>query len=262
MSAVLLATAVVVLWPRPAAAQLGPCATPAGPKLPDLVSDAQLLTTQMYVSEEQFNANSCAVVEGVVSKPGKQTLLRFNSSTANIGRADLYIGDPAQCPALFEFSPCHQHLHFHEYAAYRLWTAAGYTNWLATRDPNTPADSGTNAQLLAAATAVGDLITGHKQGFCMMDSAPYVQSPPGPATYLDCNAYQGISIGWEDVYPPQLPDQFIQISGLKEGTYVLENQVNPNQKLPESDYTNNSAAVTLYYTPKHGNVPASVTVIP
>jgi hypothetical protein len=262
MCAVLFASSVLLLWPRSAAAQLGPCATPVGPQTPDLISDGQLLKTQMYVSEEQFNANSCAVVEGVVSKPGKQTLLRFNSSTANIGKTDMYIGDPAQCPALFEFSPCHQHLHFKQYAAYRLWTPAGYANWLATRDVNAPADSGTNAQLLAAAVASGDLISGHKQGFCMVDSAPYPgANNPGPATYLSCSSNQGISVGWEDIYPPQLPDQFIEISGLAEGSYVLENQVNPNLILPESDYTNNSAAVFLYYTPKHGNQPASVQVI-
>jgi hypothetical protein len=261
MYAVALAIAVVLFRPSPAAAQLGPCAAPTGPKLPDLISDGQLLATQMYVSVEQFNNNSCAVVEGVVSKPGNQTLLRFNSSTPNIGKTDMFIGDPTQCPALFEFSPCHQHWHFKDYAAYRLWTAAGYANWVATRDLTAPADTGTNAQILAAAVASGDLVTGHKQGFCMMDSAAYVQNPPGPAKYLDCNANQGISVGWEDIYPPQLPDQFIQITGLNEGTYVLENQVNPGQRLPESDYTNNSAAVTLYYTPKHGNTPASVQII-
>ena len=54
--------------------------------------------------------------------------------------------------------------------------------------------------------------------------------------------------------------QFIQITGLREGTYVLENQVNPDHLLPESSYSNNFAAVKLHYTPKHGNTPASVQV--
>ena len=55
--------------------------------------------------------------------------------------------------------------------------------------------------------------------------------------------------------------QFIQITGLREGTYVLENQVNPDHLLPESSYSNNFAAVKLHNTPKHGNTPASVQVI-
>src|SRR5262249_5937154 len=152
-------------------------------------------------------SSSCTVVEGVVDRPGKQTVLRFNSSSPNIGQADMYIGNPAQCPQLFEFSDCHQHLHFKNYTAYRLWTETGYANWVAMRDPGAPADSGINAQLLAAATANGDLISGRKQGFCMVDSAPYPGAPsqPGPAKYLSCSTNQGISVGWEDIYAPQLP---------------------------------------------------------
>jgi lysyl oxidase len=50
--------------------------------------------------------------------------------------------------------------------------------------------------------------------------------------------------------------------GCADGTYVLENQVNPDQVLPESDYTNNFAAVKFYYTSRHGNTPASVQIIP
>jgi lysyl oxidase len=77
------------------------------------------------------------------------------------------------------------------------------------RDPGSPANSGINAQLLAAAEASGDLVSGHKQGFCMVDSAQY-SAGAGPAKFLSCSTSQGISVGWEDVYPPQLPDQFIQ----------------------------------------------------
>jgi len=246
-----------------AQAQLAPCAVPIGPDRPDLIMDQNLLQSQIYVSEEQFTSSSCTVQEGVVTRPGKQTLLRFSSSTPNIGQADMNIGDPAQCPSLFEFSPCHQHLHFEDYTAYRLWTEAGYVNWIAMRDGSAPANAGINAQLIATATASGDLISGHKQGFCMVDSAAYpgaVQN--GPAKYLSCSSNQGITVGYEDIYPPQLPDQFIQITGLRDGTYVLENQVNPDQVLPESDYTNNFAAVKFYYTSRHGNTPASVQIIP
>jgi hypothetical protein len=260
----LLAGAALLFCSRPAAAQLGPCAVPAGPVSPDLIMDQNLLKTQIFVSEEQFNSNSCTVVEGAVSKPGKHVLLRFNSSTPNIGATDMYIGDPNQCVGtLFHFSECHQHLHFEDYTAYRLWTQGGYANWVASRDPVAPVNSGLNAQLLAAAVANGDLIVGRKQGFCMIDSIPYAGSPvtPGPAKYLSCNSNQGISVGWDDVYGPQLPDQFIQITGLREGVYVLENQVNPNQLLPESNYANNFAAVTVHYVPKHGNMPATVEVI-
>ena len=260
----LAAAAVAVaalLSSRAASAQVGACAVPQGPALPDLVMDQRLLSTQIFVSEEQYTASSCTVVEGVVTRPGKQVVLRFNSSSANVGQSDMVIGDPSQCPLLFEFSDCHQHLHFRDYSAYRLWTEAGYANWVATRDPNAPANVGNNANILAAATASGDLISGHKQGFCMVDSAQYSASA-GPAKFLSCSNNQGISVGWEDVYAPQLPDQFIQITGLAEGTYVLENQVNPDQLLPEANYGNNFAAVRIHYTPRKGNTAATVQVLP
>jgi hypothetical protein len=150
----------------PLAAQLGPCAELIGPLLPDLIIDQQRLAEQIYVSEEHFSNKDCTVVEGCVAKAGNHTLLRFNTSTANIGLADLNIGDPTPCIVLFHLSECHQHLHFENYADYRLWTVAGYQNWLATGDPGAPVNSGLNAQLLATALANGELIIGHKQGFC------------------------------------------------------------------------------------------------
>src|SRR5437879_6103317 len=200
--AALLAAAALLLCASPAAAQLGPCAVPIGPQSPDLIMDQHLLETQIFVSEEQFTPSSCAVAEGVVTRPGKQVLLRFSSATPNVGQADLNIGDPSQCVGtLFHFSECHQHLHFEEYSAYRLWTESGYANWVAARDAGAPTNSGINAQLLAAAAVSGDLVSGHKQGFCMVDSAIYpgAPSPPGAAKYLSCSSNQGVSVGWEDI---------------------------------------------------------------
>ena len=250
-----------LLWaPRPAAAQVGACAVPTGPQLPNLIVEGHLLPSQLTVTVEKFLPSSCSVVEGV-TKQGKQVILRFNSSTPNVGDTDMFIGDPAQCPTLFEFSDCHQHLHFIDYSAYRIWTVGGYANWVAMRDPGAPTNSGINAQLLASATTSGDLISGHKQGFCMVDSGQY-SSNAGPAKYLSCSSNQGISVGWEDIYPPYLPDQFIAISNLSEGDYVLENQVNPNQLLPETQYADNFASVKIHYIQPHGNMPPSVQVIP
>ena len=117
-------------------------------------------------------------------------------------------------------------------------------------------------ELLAVAVANGELVIGHKQGFCMFDSYHYDPARgPEQKVYMDCASNQGISVGWSDEYGPQLPGQFVQITGVPEGDYVLENQVNPIHALPESDYSNNFAAVKLHYTPKHGKIPGTVEVI-
>lgn len=236
-------------------AQLGPCAVPIGPNLPDLIVDQGLMKAQIYLTEESFSPNGCTVREGCVSAPGEHLLLRFMSSTPNIGKADLFVGDPTLCLAsLFQFSECHQHLHFREYADYRLWTLAGYQKWVAKRDLGQPTDSGRNASLLDAAAKNGELVVGRKQGFCVIDVAPFQfgDVEPGPAVYRSCGSNQGIKVGWADQYVPLLACQFIEMDSVPEGFYVLEDHVNPEQLLPESDYTNNSSAVQFYFKPKQG----------
>src|SRR5207245_4046952 len=73
-------------------AQQGSCATQVGPKMPDLIVDQAVLGSQMFVTEESFGNSTCTVKENCVTSPGKHLLLRFNGSTANVGKADLVIG--------------------------------------------------------------------------------------------------------------------------------------------------------------------------
>jgi hypothetical protein len=258
----LLALAVLLIPSSSTFAQIGPCAVPTGPNLPDLIVDQDLLKAQMYVTEETFSAAGCTVIEGCVTSPGTHLLLRFMSSTPNIGKADLVIGDPRLClDGLFRFSECHQHLHFEEYADYRLWTEDGYARWVAERDLSKPTNSGKNLKLLEAAKKSGDLVIGRKQGFCIIEINPYRfgTTQPPPLRYQSC-LDQGLQVAWADQYVPQLSCQFVQVTGLKEGFYILEDQVNPEQLLPESDYTNNASAVRFFFKPKQGRFGPSVQV--
>jgi hypothetical protein len=252
-----------------ASAQVGPCGVPIGPLLPDLIVDQQAMASQIYVASEQYTAKSCNIVEGSLSQAGNHTLLRFLSSTPNIGQTALHIGDPNQCPALFHFAECHQHFHFMQYADYRVWTVPGYQKWLAARDLSQPSNTGPNQALLDAATASGELMNGrkvggHKQGFCMADVARYPVDgiePVEPA-YLSCSSNQGLSIGWADQYGPYLDGQFVEITDIPDGVYVLEDHVNPAHVLPEADYTNNSSAVTFKFTAKKGKTGPAIEIIP
>lgn len=247
-----------------AVAQLGPCAVPIGPLRPDLIVDRQLLRAQMHVTEETFSPTSCTVVEGCVTSPGTHLLLRFMSSTPNIGQTDLVIGDPSKClGGLFHFSECHQHLHFQEYADYRLWTLAGYEKWVAQRDLTKPTNSGRNAQLLEQARRDGELMVARKQGFCVIDVAPFQfgNVEPGPPVYRSCTQNQGLKVGYADQYGPQLACQFIQMTGVLEGDFVLEDHVNPEQLFPESDYTNNASAVKFHFKPKQGRFGPVIEII-
>src|SRR5258708_4993024 len=202
----MFALLVVVLCPpigSPVRAQQGSCATQIGPKMPDLIVDQAVLGAQMFVTEESFGSNTCTVKENCVTSPGKHLLLRFNGSTANVGKADLVIGNPGSCGTLFIFDDCHQHYHFQQFADYRVWSLDGYNTWVANSDLTIASDAGINDQLISLAVSNGQLKTTRKQGFCISDDVSYL-STAGPATYLNFEQNQKVFVGWGEQYPPPI----------------------------------------------------------
>ena len=82
---------------------------------------------------------------------------------------------------------------------------------------------------------------GHKVGFCLEDAHSW-SSNANPQVKYDCN-YQGIQAGWADVYAAGLPCQYIDITGVPPGDYVLRLAINPAGLLPEADTNNNVTLV-------------------
>jgi len=226
-----------------------------------LIVDLRELAANLTVANEKFTQSSCGYQEGFVNTPGPHQLLRFTTATPNIGTADMVMGDPSLCAGLFIFSACHQHYHFDGYADYRLWTEGGYAAWYAGRDLTQPSNIGVNATLLTDAAKSRDLIIGRKQGFCFIDSARYLATAKDTPTYTSCMTNQGISAGWTDRYDYRLEGQYIEIDHLKADIYVLENQVDPDHRLPDLDYTNNTAAIRFRFAPAKGATPAIVEVL-
>lgn len=220
-----------------------PCAFPA---CPDLVVDPASLSENVLTTET-FSSSHCAVVEGEVPA-GTHRLLRFSFTTPNIGLADLFIGSPASHPEWFHASQCHGHFHFKDYADYRLWTKEGYARWRSIRDA-LPVLSPAQVFELFPETRAG-FISGEKRGFCAIDNAgPYPSRFPAlngghPRRYVSC-AYQGISVGWGDLYRHGLDGQWIVVDDLLPGVYVLEGEVNAERLFRELDYGNNAAAVEV-----------------
>jgi len=185
---------------------------------PDLVIDEPQLANYWYIDEQYFSPDDCAVEEQCVAGTGVRKLLRFRTTSANIGRVDLVMGAPEGNP-LFEFSACHGHYHFSDYADYRLKDSMG--------------------------TVVAP---GHKQAFCLEDSFQYLFDPwVGPVRLYACDS-QGIQAGWSDVYGADLDCQWVDVTGVPNGTYFLEVEVNPSQVLVEEDLTNNIATVQVQIT--------------
>ena len=189
---------------------------------PDLIVDETRLGANVSIAWEFFPPDDCAVEEACIGAPGHRKILRFSTETANIGMGDLFLGDPISNP-LFEFSACHGHFHFGEYADHQLLDGGGL--------PVTP---------------------GMKTGFCLVDTRRYLNEawvPFGPA--YSC-AFQGLQRGWSDIYAAQLDCQWIDVTGVPQGTYDLQVTVNPLGILDESDLTNNSATVPVTVTEPTG----------
>lgn len=208
-----------------------PCSDPRG--CPDLIVDERAF--RPFRQSRTFDEHDCAVKEGMV-EPGTRELLRFDFSTPNLGPGDLIVGPPRLHPEWFEFGTCHGHEHFKEYADYRLWTIEGFARWDAAREAN---PNLTAEDVLALHPELErEFVAGHKQGFCVIDVRSY--SFPAVPKYLLCE-FQGISVGYADVYDAQLDGQWVDVTDVPAGEYVLETEVNAERFYDEADFTNNRA---------------------
>ncbi|MFN2483713.1 MAG: lysyl oxidase family protein [Candidatus Limnocylindria bacterium] len=90
---------------------------------------------------------------------------------------------------------------------------------------------------------------GAKTGFCFWDNYAYPGTTPVyyyPTTTSACatdgagNVPMGLSVGWGDEYPSNIGLQYIDITGLAYGDYVLTIAADPLAQFVESNDTNNS----------------------
>jgi hypothetical protein len=101
-----------------------------------------------------------------------------------------------------------------------------------------------------------------KHGYCMQDNTTYTPMrgepgvPPEPGVYLDetscgkglpqaLTIIHGLSKGWGDTYPSNLPDQCIDITGLPDGDYTVFVQADTRAAVTESNEHNNSTSMKI-----------------
>jgi Lysyl oxidase len=159
---------------------------------PDLTVDSKRFVNQMSIIDRWFEPGSCDLEEGSVGAPGYRRILRFDTVLINGGDGDLVVGnraDPGNPYAdYFYFAQCHGHYHLRDFSAYELLRPDGER-----------------------------VVVGYKQGFCMEDSLKY---DGGRSNAYDCED-QGITSGWGDWYYKQLGGQWIDITGVPEGDYIV-----------------------------------------
>lgn len=196
----------------PEGADAGPPA-PTGP-LPDLVLDAAYLI-DTTIEDRIDTDDQCLLNEGCVTGLGERRVVRFGSRTGNIGTADFLLGRPEAENPSWGYDACHEAYELVGFAFYELFDAAG------TR-----------------------VLTGVKNGFCIRDSEPW-ELEGGPfCRSFDCNG-QGIGQGCADNYGSELLCQWVDITGVAAGAYLLRVTVNANRRFAELDYSNNVVEVNL-----------------
>lgn len=120
------------------------------------------------------------------------------------------------------------------------------------------------------------VVPDQKSGFCLGDRYnvdPDTLMPGEPATRVynsNCGPEQtgllevveGMSVGWGDVYEAWRDGQYLELTGLPAGRYVLVHRVNPDRALKESNYGNNASSVLLRIAwPSGQRQPPRLTVL-
>ncbi len=77
--------------------------------------------------------------------------------------------------------------------------------------------------------------------------APDCLAPESTSGSID-HFKQGMSVGWTDEYNWFLPGQFVEVSGVPDGDYILDTTVDPTGRLIERDTANNCGAVRVRLT--------------
>ena len=128
----------------------------------------------------------------------------------------------------FVFHPGHDHWHFESFTEFELWTYR------------------------PGGELERQLATTGKMTFCVMDTSRIASPPPGAPTrgaYGGCGRdTQGISAGWGDTYRASTPGQELDIRGVPDGRYAIRSTADPENRLLETDDTNNSSIVYIQLT--------------
>jgi hypothetical protein len=188
----------------------------------------------------------CHPSEVANDTPSPRRCLRFETRAANLGagpfelhyRADeiattrgvtqrVYASDGTYrdtAAGTYVLDPTHAHFHLTDFAVASLWrsTAGG------------------------ARVGPAPLRTGRKAGFCLQDVYPYTSAAPAAVYTGPTSCYptrvsggtlaqvNGVSAGWVDVYDLSIPHQYIEVSGVPDGYYLLQISLDPAHRIRQS----------------------------
>jgi lysyl oxidase len=132
----------------------------------------------------------------------------------------------------YNVNPSHSHWHLLPFERYELRTLAGK-----------------------------QILRDHKTGFCLTSdhrSPLRTLGPHGhPVDKTDCErnkpgalrVFEGIAVGWGDIYIPAKEGQYVDINGVPPGDYVLVHRVNVDRLMRETSYRNDDSSLRIRLLP-------------
>lgn len=127
----------------------------------------------------------------------------------------------------FIYHPAHHHLHLVDFGYYIL----------------------TLVRSTSGTSIAGIPFIRNKTTFCMRDDERMPSDLPGIPTrpvFTACGIQgQGVSVGWIDVYPSTLPDQYVDVEDMPAGVYSLSFMLDPQQHYLEERKDNNIGTTLL-----------------
>jgi hypothetical protein len=110
-----------------------------------------------------------------------------------------------------------------------------------------------NLRTVIAEDGLGPVVSSwDKTSMALVDGRTYEDPPPGTpanAFYVSLTSdIQGVSVGWADIYGRGLPGQWADATGLADGEYWLEVIADPENRIQESDETNNATRIKVNLT--------------
>uniref|UniRef100_A0A8C6SJC7 Lysyl oxidase homolog n=1 Tax=Neogobius melanostomus TaxID=47308 RepID=A0A8C6SJC7_9GOBI len=188
--------------------------------LPDLVLDPDYIEDSAFLQRIPMHKLRCAAQGKCLASSAlnardndMRVLLRFTQSVKNQGTADFL---PSKPPTSWQWHPCHNHYHsMDDFSLYELLDQSQQS-----------------------------VAEGHKASFCLMD----VACDPGYNRKFTCSSRtQGLSPGCYDTYSAFLDCQWIDITDVTPGKYILKVTANPERTVLESNFNNNVVRCDVDY---------------
>jgi hypothetical protein len=246
-----------------------PAPKPLRRLLPDLVALPQQNVTfgpPFDIFDDPVPAGSTCH-QSEIDENGAQTCLRFDQVLGNIGSGplDIRFDQPAGSEPVDDqeipvrqriyrsngtfgevpsgnvhWHAIHHHYHFDGFAESQLWAIDSNGD----RTGVAPVATGDKVSFCIATTNINPDYWGQRGFGADAYPAPNCLDPDSTSGGLD-HFKQGMSAGWTDEYNWFLPGQYVEVSGVPDGEYILDTTVDPTNRLIESDKTNNCGSVRV-----------------